>query len=143
MFDTQKLDWVNSTHLKATSAVALYDYMKQVMMLPLDTHLSGWSYTTVTQLIDLYKQRCATLLDVYHELVRIHARPTKYEISLLTVEQKKLLDIFHYRVEVTEFYTKHYLIVLKNFVTQANQAWRYRSPYSRCPYGKKRCTGYV
>ncbi|MEO8803460.1 MAG: glutamate--tRNA ligase, partial [Rudaea sp.] len=42
LFDTQKLDWVNSMHMKDLSAASLYTYMKQTMNLPLENRFTGW-----------------------------------------------------------------------------------------------------
>ncbi len=103
LFDNQKLDWVNSVHLKSSNATALYEYMKHVMGLPLSTHFTNWSYATIIQLIDLYKQRCVTLQDLYCELVLLHKSPTDFEISELTFEQKKLLDSLITVLHSTEF----------------------------------------
>ncbi|MBY0109782.1 MAG: glutamate--tRNA ligase [Candidatus Babeliaceae bacterium] len=103
LFDNQKLDWVNSVHLKSSNAAALYEYMKQVMNLPLDRHFTHWSYATIMQLIDLYKQRCVTLQDLYCELILLYKRPTVFEISELTFEQKKLLDSLITLLNITEF----------------------------------------
>jgi glutamyl-tRNA synthetase len=115
LFDQHKLDWVNSMHLKAADARALCDYMKQTMQLPLDRALSAWSYATVTQLINLYKQRCATLVELYNELVALHAVPTVYEILPLTAEQKNMLDAFITRISTVEFTHTTLQQVVKDF----------------------------
>jgi glutamyl-tRNA synthetase len=115
LFDTQKLDWVNSMHIKALSADVLYTYMKQVMQLPLDTHLPGLSLQTLYALIDQYKQRCVTLQQLYHELVNIHAQPANYEIAQLTFEEKKLLDSLITNLVVTEFTHEHLKKMIKVF----------------------------
>lgn len=103
LFDTQKLDWVNSMHIKSATASALYDYMHNTMRLPLENHFSGWSLQTIYILIDLYKQRCVTLAALYAELESLHKQPTAYEISELTYEQKKLLDSLMTYLGVSEF----------------------------------------
>lgn len=103
LFDQQKLDWVNSQHMKTYAADTLYDYMVSTMQLPLVTKLHHFSLQTVYGLIDLYKQRCVTLLDLYHALCALHERPTSFEGDALTHEQKNIIDSVVTVLNVTDF----------------------------------------
>ncbi len=115
LFDSQKLDWVNSMHLKAASSAALFDYIKQVMGLRIGTQFVKWSYSTIISLLDLYKQRCVNLLDLYGELLLLYKQPTEYEISELMYEQKKLLDSLITVLSGTEFTHETLSHVIKEF----------------------------
>ncbi len=115
LFDTQKLDWVNSMHIKALSADMLYQYMKEVMQLPLGTTVASWSLRTMYLLIDLYKQRCTTLQALYRELVALHSRPSVYEIAELNHEQKQLLESLITILSIQEFTHTNLSHTIKEF----------------------------
>ncbi len=115
LFDPAKLDWVNSMHLKALAAATLYAYMQHVMCLPVQTHLSSWSLQTIYILIDQYKQRSTTVRALYQALVALHERPTSYEISALTHEEKGLLDGFMTKLTTVDFTHDALAAMLKEF----------------------------
>lgn len=114
LFDAQKLDWVNNMHMKSYTASELYGYMKEVMQLPLERELVGWSVQTLSILIDQYKQRCATLLSLYRELIALHYVPKGYELEL-TQEQKKLLENLITVMAAIDFTQEDLSALLKDF----------------------------
>jgi glutamyl-tRNA synthetase len=78
IFDKQKLLWVNSQYIKNSTAQYLYEYMMQVMTLPVKKRYGNWPLEKMYKAIDLYKDRVQTLVQLYDEMFTLYQPPVYY-----------------------------------------------------------------
>jgi len=77
IFDPQKLDWVNSMYIRATSCEDLLVMIQADVMPSFVSALSDWSHTTILTFLELYKERVVTLKQLAQVLIQAHDGPTE------------------------------------------------------------------
>lgn len=74
-FDSEKLDWVNSVHIKQLAAPELIALIAQDVDPLFRAHCTNWSDEQVCALVDLYKDRVVSLCGIIDALIHLHAEP--------------------------------------------------------------------
>lgn len=75
IFDIKKLEWLNSVYLRQMSAEQIVDYITQNSDAYFRAKFPLWSETTRDQLINLYKERVKTVIELIRELESLYAQP--------------------------------------------------------------------
>lgn len=78
IFDKEKLDWVNSMHIRALTSDALYEYTLQHVEPDLAQKLAVWDKATIIALIALYKERVKTVRELVDHLLKLSQAPVMY-----------------------------------------------------------------
>jgi glutamyl-tRNA synthetase len=78
IFDQQKLDWLNSTYLRAMTDKALLLYAVGFVDSNLLQKVSRWNEEQILSLVALYKERVKTVLELTVELCALHDGPTTF-----------------------------------------------------------------
>ena len=86
IFDQQKLDWINGTYIRQTSAEVLYTLIER----DVDNEIFNkllllWGQDVIYNLIDLYKERAKTLRDIVNELLLVSI--SEHAMSVADKEQ--------------------------------------------------------
>lgn len=95
IFDPEKLDWVNGVYMRAMSADALCDYMRDTNIIDCKASFPLWNDTTIQHLIDLYKERCNTLRDLADTLTAVYHPPQAFDEHALAqwVTQESIVQL--------------------------------------------------
>lgn len=83
IFDVEKLNWVNSEHIKRTSARELCDYIVHDLDAAWLEKLPGWNREQIEQALELYKPRVNTLRELANEIVLLHAGVSTFDATLV------------------------------------------------------------
>jgi len=83
IFDTDKLDWLNSVYMQQADNKTLFTTMVSVVESEFCTKVSGWSTKQVFELIELYKQRTKTIRELADELLKLYNIPREYNEAAL------------------------------------------------------------
>jgi glutamyl-tRNA synthetase len=75
IFDQEKLLWVNSVHMRESSAIMLSEYLDKYGM---RTACGSWSPAVLLALLDLYKGRVKTVRELVQEIGSLAVCPTVY-----------------------------------------------------------------
>lgn len=84
VFDPKKLAWVNSMHIRSLSAADLAHYINTHMQSETPALSSVWDATVLHALIDLYKERVTTVIELIDQLTSLAQIPTVYDADDLT-----------------------------------------------------------
>ena len=131
LFDAQKLEWVNATHIKQSQAVQLYEYLIHTMRYPVLTQLSGWSLQTVYHAIDLFKQRVKTMGDLWLQLIQLHTRPTYEQLPAITESEQKIITNVESVIVDATFDKDHLARAIKQFSLDQNVTMHELAPLIR------------
>lgn len=83
IFDVKKLQWLNAHYMKQKDAHTLLDAIKSVNQEFYDELVSLWPDAMLTRLIDEYKQRASTLVDLYEAVRNLAKEPGIYNTALI------------------------------------------------------------
>lgn len=75
IFDPVKLDWINSTYMKATEASVLYTYMQKTLQYNFSTMFPNWDAQTIQQALHVFKERVCTLKALLNEIESFYKDP--------------------------------------------------------------------
>ncbi len=101
IFDVVKLRWMNSQYLRAMSASAILAYMSDVLSIPISEQFADWTRSQLEALVDLYKDRVATVRELEAVLQQLHTGPIELPEAPMFTEQSSLLlrdFLMHYPV---------------------------------------------
>ncbi|MGB8467476.1 MAG: glutamate--tRNA ligase [Candidatus Babeliales bacterium] len=90
IFDSAKLDWINSMYLRSCSTQELYDYLVRTSTPAISDTLRASSYELIEGLINLYKDRVNTttaLASTVIAVLQMRELPTVDEYSRALLEQ--------------------------------------------------------
>lgn len=76
MFDYKKLLWVNGEYLRKTDAPDLVRTIVQSVEPTFAAYCNNWSETQLVEIVQLYRERVATLKELATVVMRLHATPT-------------------------------------------------------------------
>ncbi|RTL06629.1 glutamate--tRNA ligase [Candidatus Dependentiae bacterium] len=75
IFDPLKLDWINSTYMKATEASVLYTYMQESLQYNFTTICPNWDMKTIERALHIFKERVNTLKELLNEIESFYKDP--------------------------------------------------------------------
>lgn len=78
VFDIKKLDWLNSVYLKQKEAKELFELIKTIDS-DFDNKLNNLNREQVYALLDLYKERVKTLVELEKNIIDISKVPENYD----------------------------------------------------------------
>jgi len=79
VFDQDKLDWVNSMHMRAMDAGFLYAYILRYIDPLLRQAVPLWGDHILFTLIDLYKARCKTVSQLCSTIKALYSLPEQFD----------------------------------------------------------------
>lgn len=83
MFDLKKLQWLNSVYMRAADAGTILTHLAAVNPTYQQDVEGLWQKEQLYKLIDEYKQRAVTLVELYHNLVSLAQHPTNLDLKLI------------------------------------------------------------
>ncbi|MBA3954346.1 glutamate--tRNA ligase [Candidatus Dependentiae bacterium] len=113
IFDSTKLEWLNSVYIKQTPAQELLEYSIKCIDPALQVKLSGWHTEQLLSFIDLYKDRVKTLRELLDELYSVYARPS---MMVVTAEMEPWIHEKNYH---NMKHLELFLIGLEDYSVQA------------------------
>lgn len=103
IFDKEKLDWVNSMHIRALTSDALYEYTREHVEPDLAKKLAVWDKEKIIALMALYKERVKTVRELVDYLLKLSQAPATYNEqdiqTWMTPETVGYLSCFEKRCE--------------------------------------------
>lgn len=83
MFDVKKLQWLNGVYMRSLDAAALLVHIEQIDPTYVQDLMGLWKEPQLHRLIDEYKQRAVTLVELYHNLVGLAQDPEALDVALI------------------------------------------------------------
>ncbi len=83
IFDVTKLQWLNSFYIRQTPASRILDLLTQIDKKYKDELEKAWDKNACIALIDQYKQRATTLIEIYKNIVTLALPPETYNLTLI------------------------------------------------------------
>lgn len=84
IFDQNKLDWINGVYLRESSDQDLLDLIIKDIYPTLRSDLSTWHDQTILLLINIYKQRAKTLVELVTDIKALYKKPSVFPAHDLT-----------------------------------------------------------
>lgn len=78
IFDIDKLNWMNGVYMRERSAKELISYITSELDADLIKTLSGWDSVQIERVVDLFKERVHTLVELMEAVKRLHDGPAQY-----------------------------------------------------------------
>lgn len=79
IFDQNKLDWINGVYLRETTDQELFDLILKDICPTLRSDLPTWHDQSILLLINLYKQRAKTLVELVTDIKALYKKPITFE----------------------------------------------------------------
>jgi glutamyl-tRNA synthetase len=109
IFDTEKLDWVNSMYIRALPAQGLYDYIIATIDPHIEQRFAPWGKEKIIECIALYRDRIKTIGELLEILDRLHLVPKSYNetdvTAWVTPEALEHLELLKGRLTTLDHYT--------------------------------------
>jgi glutamyl-tRNA synthetase len=103
VFDIQKLTWLNGTHIRKSTFEQLMIAIEQMDQSKHEQLLSTWSSDQLKKLIEQYKERTTTLLELCNEILELAKEPENIDTSLIakwhTEKTKLAISMFAQELE--------------------------------------------
>jgi glutamyl-tRNA synthetase len=119
IFDSNKLDWVNSVYMRQMSNELLLTHMSADVMPTLPEQLSAWDANTIYHGIGLYKERVKTLKELAYELILVHNGPDTFNADdmrqWVNSDTRKYVEAFIEKLEMLNLFT---VDLIKNVVQE-------------------------
>lgn len=99
IFDIKKLEWLNGVYIRALDAPKLLELL-------LDLDFPKWSQEQLLALINVYKERVKTLVELKQELINLYTLPEKITIpdGIITPQTKNYIEsLLHELEQLSEF----------------------------------------
>lgn len=92
IFDIDKLNWINNQYIKNTEAQVLAEYISKNIDINFKNNLEDWSDSQITDFIDLYKDRCNTLVQLVAVLISLYKglEPSKDLVKVWSNNQTQI-----------------------------------------------------
>ncbi len=91
MFDVVKLTWLNGVYMRQLSAADLLEDIEGMQEGANAALRDVWKEEQLHGLIDLYKERCDTLRELYESLIALATPPAKLDLELIEKWQNENL----------------------------------------------------
>jgi len=114
VFDQAKLLWLNQLYCKQLAAPQLYALMVRDVDTTLPETLAGWPDEILYRIIELYKERIKTLVELRDVIVQLHVLPSLVNhpyVGAMSPAQWQVLELFVERVAQSD-YTRDMLEIL-------------------------------
>ncbi len=79
IFDIDKLNWMNGVYMRERSAQELVSYITTELDADFVAALLGWDAAQIERVVDLFKERAHTLVELIEAVKRLHDGPPHYE----------------------------------------------------------------
>ncbi len=116
IFDMQKLEWLNGVYIRQTPNDEL---LEAIAIMSQDIHkklCDSWPEKLLIRLLDQYKQRAITLLDLAQDIIAFSHKPASLDISLIkkwvTEKTKDIAQEFREKLLVLDNFTHDTLLAL-------------------------------
>lgn len=83
-FDPEKLLWVNSVHMREKASQLLVEVIKRDLDKDFLDKLERWNVGQVDDLVELYKSRTKTLVELAQQVGLLYAGPETYDSAAIT-----------------------------------------------------------
>lgn len=83
IFDLAKLQWLNSFYIRQTPAARILELLEQIDKEYTTNLEKAWDQKALIALIDQYKQRAVTLIEIYKNIVALALPPETYDLTLI------------------------------------------------------------
>ncbi|MEX2437758.1 MAG: glutamate--tRNA ligase, partial [Candidatus Babeliales bacterium] len=122
IFDQQKLDWLNGMYIRQSSAAELIVYIVSTLDVHFLTQFSGWSPSTLEQLVTVYKERAKRLTDIIEGLQQLYTAPVMYDQESLEkyVNEKTVeyLTVLMTQLKQSDFTLQAITTIIKGYCEQ-------------------------
>lgn len=93
IFDVKKLEWLNGMYIRQLSSQEVFERITRDVDHHFAAKISVFSHAHVHMLIDLYKERSKTLLELAQDIISLSAAPTLYEeAALMAIQTPNLVS---------------------------------------------------
>lgn len=125
IFDMKKLLWLNGLYIRNTSPESLISAIEQMNTATAHKLKDIWNEKDLLLLLNEYKQRSATLLDLTNDIIGFANKPSDLDLSLIskwrTPKTKDLLKMFNKRLNEAGDLNKETLLSLANTLCEELQ----------------------
>ncbi len=83
VFDMKKLQWLNSHYVRNASPRRLRDAMQEMDAAGYDKLCALWQDDALDALLDLYKQRATTLVEIINDIISLAHEQLRFDVKLL------------------------------------------------------------
>lgn len=124
VFDSQKLEWVNSVYIKNLSPESILTWIEADICSELSSSCSEWTRTQLISMISLYKERVKTGKELSDVLLSVYKGPVNLESMVQEPWYARenvihVLELVH-QLENAVFAKKELSELIKAFITQHN-----------------------
>lgn len=92
IFDSKKLEWVNSMYIRALPPEKLVEYIERDVEPDFAAQITNWSHPTLYRIIGLYQERVKTLRELADEMKQLHNRLQEFAQDLTGYKQPGVLE---------------------------------------------------
>lgn len=125
VFDIKKLQWLNGVYLRQATSQQILTSLADIDQHYVTKLASLWAGSVLEKLIDLYKQRAVTLVELYNELVALAQAPERLDLSLIekwrSDKTKAMLQLFYEQSSVLDSFNHEALSALAKDITTSHE----------------------
>lgn len=81
IFDQNKLDWLNGVYIRESADQELFDLILKDICPTLRSDLPTWHDQSILLLINMYKQRAKTLVELVADIKALYKKPTEFQAA--------------------------------------------------------------
>jgi glutamyl-tRNA synthetase len=124
VFDSQKLEWVNSFYIKNLSPESILEWLEADVSPDLSSRCSSWNKKQLISMIALYKERVKTGSELVQTLINVHTGPLNLQtmVNEPWYSRDNLIHVLRLinDLERSDFTKKILTELIKAFITQHN-----------------------
>ncbi|MGC2310715.1 MAG: glutamate--tRNA ligase [Candidatus Babeliaceae bacterium] len=115
IFDSKKLEWLNGHYMRQKSAAALCELIQKDIDSAFQETVAPFTLEQLYALVDLYKERAKTLVELRDELYNVVQRPLVYETAATVAPQTMahIVQVLEKKLMVTDFLRPELEIIFK------------------------------
>lgn len=122
IFDLKKLQWLNGMYLRSKNAQELLNHIAAINPTYQQDLTGLWQKEQLFKLIDEYKQRAVTLIDLYKNIVAFANQPHAFDLKLIekwhSPKTKIMLQLFSNQLHHVEAFNHDTLLALAQQICQ-------------------------
>ena len=92
IFDSKKLEWVNSMYIKKMSPEELVKHIEDDVEPDFKKQVSNWSTPMLYRMVSLFQERAKTLRELVDEVRGLHDRPHEYSVDISAYRQPAVIE---------------------------------------------------
>ncbi len=92
IFDSKKLEWVNSMYIKKMPPEELVAHIEHDVEPDFKKHVSNWSTPVLYRMVALFQERVKTLKELADEVRGIHERPHEFLVDISAYKQPLIIE---------------------------------------------------